>query len=152
MDTAWMIEPVFWNWLIIAVVFFLLEAIATSFFFIFLAIDSLIIATITVFMPELSWQWQFMLFALLSLPTMLFWYVIARRWQSKGDDLASKLNNRAKYLIGRQYVLKTPIEQNYGRLQIDDTLWTIYGEDMPAGTKITITSIDSSTLNVSRID
>lgn len=149
---AFMIEPIFWNWLILAGLLLLFEIFTTSFFFIFWAMAALIVALLTYFMPSISWQWQILSFALLSLPALMLWWFIAKNWQADKDDAASRLNNRGRYLIGRQYILKTPIEQQYGRLQIDDSIWTVHGEDMPAGTKIIVTDIESSTLHVSRVD
>lgn len=148
---AWLIEPIYWNWLILCGLFLLLEVFTVSFFFLTWATTALIMAAIAAFLPSISWQMQLLLFAVLSLLAVAFWWIFARHWQRDPNDTAGKLNNRGRYLIGRHYVLQTPIEQGYGRLQIDDSLWTVQcDEDLPAGTKVVIEDIDSLTLKVAR--
>lgn len=148
----WLIDPIFWNWLILGALLLLLEALSASFFFMFWATAAFILTALTYFYPTMSWQWQLINFALLSLPALLAWRSVAKKWQKDPNDTASKLNNRGRDLIGRQFTLQTPITQNYGHLQINDTFWIIHGEDLPAGSTVIITDLNSSTLEVRRVD
>lgn len=148
----WLITPVFWNWLILTALLLLLEAFTISLFFMFWGFAALLMAGITAFFPELSLPWQILGFSLFSLIFITLWWILARHWQKDPQDKAGKLNNRGRNLIGRQFILQTPIRQGYGRIQIDDSLWTVHGEDMPAGSKIEITTVDSLILDVRKID
>ncbi|UJF23828.1 NfeD family protein [Suttonella sp. R2A3] len=149
---ALLIDPIYWNWLILCGLFLLMEIFTVSFFFLIWATTALIMAAITFAFPEMSWQMQLLLFSVLSLVGVVLWWFFARHWRRSPNSTADKLNNRGRYLIGRQYVLQTPIHQGYGRLQIDDSLWTVQcDEELPAGTKVVIKDIDSLTLKVARV-
>ncbi|RKW19041.1 MAG: NfeD family protein, partial [Cardiobacterium sp.] len=63
------------------------------------------------------------------------------------DDAASLLNKRGAQYIGREYTLDTPVENGYGKLKIGDSLWTINGENLPAGTTIIITAAEDNHLH-----
>lgn len=147
-----MLEPIFWNWLILACVFLALEAFTTSFFFIFWAMAAAVLTALTWWQPELSLQIQALSFALLSVVSISLWWVISRKWQKpNGDDMAAKLNNRGRNLLGQHLVLQMPIVHGSGRVQIDDGTWTIRGEDMPAGTTVVVVNADSAVLDVVRV-
>ena len=149
---AFLIEPVFWNWLILSAILMLLEIVSASFFFLFWALAALLMALLTRFSHTLSWPAQLICFALFSTVCIAaWWFFFARNWQKDKQDAASKLNNRGKNLIGRRYSLQTPIENGIGRLQIDDSIWTIRGEDMPAGSVVEILAVDSLELEVGRV-
>ena len=102
---------------------------------------------ITFAAPGLDWHWQGAIFAALSLIAILLWRQLARRWQSRKDDAASLLNKRGAQYIGREYTLDTPVENGYGKLKIGDSLWTINGENLPAGTTIVITAVEDNHLH-----
>lgn len=149
----WLIEPVFWNWLILCGLFMLMEIFTVTFFFLTWATAAAIMAVILLIWPTSSWQNQGLIFAVLSLLAIGFWWLFARHWQKNPNDQSGKLNNRGRALLGRTFILRRPIEQQYGQLHIDDSLWTIYcSEDLPAGTKVIVTDIDSLTLLVKRVD
>ena len=57
------------------------------------------------------------------------------------------LNKRGAQYIGREYTLDTPVENGYGKLKIGDSLWTIHGDDLPAGTDIIITAAEDNRLH-----
>ncbi|MDO4776862.1 MAG: NfeD family protein [Cardiobacteriaceae bacterium] len=149
-----MFEPVFWNWLILAAVFLIVEAFTVSFFFLLWAMAAFVLAGLTAFAPDLSWQWQALWFFVFSVLCLLLWYGVVRHWRkTEARDEAAQLNNRGLALIGRQFVLGSAIHEQYGRLQIDDSLWTVYSPvDLPAGTKIRIVRIESTTLHVEAIE
>lgn len=151
--SPWLLEPVYWHWLILCAVFLLLEIFTVTFFFLTWATAAAVLAVVTVLYPSLSVALQWLLFAVLSLLAIGFWWQVARYWQRDPNDRAGKLNNRGRALLGRTFVLAKPIAQQYGQLHIDDSLWTIYcDEDLPAGSKVMVTGIDSLTLLVKRVD
>ncbi|MDO5090024.1 MAG: NfeD family protein [Cardiobacteriaceae bacterium] len=149
-----MFEPVFWNWLILAAVFLIVEAFTVSFFFLLWAMAAFAMAGLTALMPALPWPWQALWFFVFSVVCLAAWYGIARHWRKSGTrDEAAQLNNRGLALIGRQFVLQEAVHEQYGRLQIDDSLWTVYSPvDLPAGTKIRIARIESTTLHVEAVE
>lgn len=144
------IEPIFWNWLILACIFLVLETLSASFFFIFWAMAAILLAIVTWLMPNVPLAWQALCFSILSIISIGIWWKVTRQWQNNKNDDASLLNHRGKQLIGRQFMLQSPIIGGFGRLQIDDSLWTIRGEDMPSGTVIIIVDVKSMELVVSQ--
>lgn len=146
---AQLIQPVFWNWLILSGLFLLLELLSGSFFFLFWAAAALLMTLLTLILPALSWPAQLIWFSLFSLFSIAaWWFFLVRNWQKDKQDIASRLNNRGKNLIGRKYRLQTPIINGRGRLQIDDSIWTIRGAEMPAGSIVEIVAVDSLELDV----
>lgn len=86
------IEPIFWNWLILACLFLAIEAFTASFFFIFWAMAALTLTLLTWLMPELGIQSQALAFALLSIISITAWWFITKAWQPKNyNDEAAKL-------------------------------------------------------------
>ena len=146
------IEPIFWNWLILACLFLAIEAFTASFFFIFWAMAALTLTLLTWLMPELGIQSQALAFSLLSIISITAWWFITKAWQPKNhNDEAAKLNYRSRNLIGRHLVLEMPIVHGSGRVKIDDGMWTIRGEDMPAGTTVLVVNVDSLVLDVVKV-
>jgi membrane protein implicated in regulation of membrane protease activity len=73
-----------------------------------------------------------------------------KRLQDKGEESDQPLlNQRSAQLIGRTATLAEPINDGYGRVQIDGVHWRISGPDLPAGARVKVTSsVDSGTLAV----
>ena len=140
-------DPPFWNWLILTGIFLLAEVLTVSFFFLFWGLAAAALVVITLAVPTLDWRWQSVIFAVLSLVAILLWRQVARRWQANKNDTAALLNNRGAQYIGRQFTLDTPIENGYGKLKIGDSLWTITGDNLPAGTDIIITAAEDNRLH-----
>lgn len=147
-----LLEPIFWNWLVLAAFFLFVELISPSFFAFFLSLAAAIVAAISFIYPELSLSVQGICFALFALVNTIFWWkFVKKRWQNDRRDLSTQLNHPDNELIGRHFQLQTPIENGRGQLQINDSFWTIHGEDMPAGAIIQIDRIESLDICVSRV-
>ena len=58
------------------------------------------------------------------------------------------LNRRADALVGRQFVLETPIFAGAGTIRVDDTVWRVAGPDLPAGSRVTVQRADGVMLYV----
>jgi membrane protein implicated in regulation of membrane protease activity len=56
------------------------------------------------------------------------------------------LNQRSGSYVGRTVVLLEAIENGRGKVQIDDAIWQVEGEDAPAGSKVRITGVDGMLL------
>lgn len=147
-----LLQPIFWNWLILMCLFLIMEVFSFSFFFIFWAMAAAALAAVTWFSPNLALPWQALWFALFSVLSIGLWWCLAKNWQQDKEDAASRLNNRGKQLLGRQFVLQTPIINGAAHLQIDDSLWVVRGENMPAGTTVVVVQVNSMELDVVRVD
>ena len=48
-------------------------------------------------------------------------------------------------------VVEEPIENDIGKVRIEDTLWRAAGQDAPKGNKVRIIGIDGATFQVERV-
>ena len=136
----------FWHWWIFAVALVIIEILAPTFFALWLAIAAFITGLALLLMPELQWQTQVLLFAVLSVISIIAW----RRYYSTNPIETDQpmLNRRGEQYIGRTITLTIPIEDGHGKVQVDDSTWKIEGADCPAGTKVKIIGIDNVVFQV----
>lgn len=134
----------YWHWLAAGLVLIALEMLVPGFYLLFLGIAALGTGVVVWLLP-LSALWQFSLFAVLSIITV----VLGRRWYSRQNaDTSSGLNRRSAQLVGRKVVLAEAIVNGRGKVNIDDTLWTARGDDLPAGQKVEIVGVSGTEVEV----
>ena len=99
--------------------------------------------------PEMAWEYQVFLFALLSVASIVAW----RLYYSKNPITTDEplLNRRGEQYVGRVVTLKEAIVDGQGKVSIDDSTWKVEGEDCPAGTKIKIVSINNVMFQVEAV-
>ncbi|WNJ99417.1 NfeD family protein [Thalassospiraceae bacterium LMO-JJ14] len=140
----------FWYWWILAVVLVILELMAPGVIFLWLGAAAVVSGFILFAVPDIAWQQQFLIFAVLSVVSV----VAGRLWWAKRSPTESDhptLNRRGQQYIGRTFKLNTAIEDGVGRITVDDTTWRVNGDDMPAGTHVTVTGVDGATFKVERV-
>jgi membrane protein implicated in regulation of membrane protease activity len=140
----------YWHWLIAAGVLLLIEVLAPSFFFLWMAVAAAVTAAALWLQPGLDWQYQLMIFSVLSVVSI----VLFRRYQRARPVTTDQptLNRRGEQYIGRTFTLAEPIINRSGVLRVDDTSWRISGDDQPAGTRVTVSGADGVILQVRRAD
>ena len=134
-----------WSWLILAGIFLLLELAAPGVFLIWFGFAAAIVGAVALG-TGLTWQWQFVLFAVLSITS-----AFAARNYMRNNPLESDrplLNKRAMQLVGQSYVLHEPIENGRGKVRVGDTVWLVEGKDMAKGKRVKVTGADGTTLQV----
>ena len=135
-----------WSWLAIGLLLIIIEIFAPGAVFVWLGIAAVIVGLIVGVLPSLGWEIQVVLFALLSVVSMVGGRMYLKRNPLETSD--SKLNRRAEQYVDRTFVLAEAIENGYGKLVVDDSTWKIKGDDMPAGSKVRVIGADSTVLNV----
>ena len=136
----------YWGWWIFGIVLVALEVAAPGAVFLWMAIGASIVGLIVFFIPELTWELQFLIFAILSVVN-----VLAARHYLKSRPIATdqpSLNRRGSQYIGRVFTLTEPIVDSRGRLYVDGTIWKIEGTDLSKGTKVIVTNVDGVILRV----
>ena len=130
----------FWHWIILAIVLISGEALGATGFLLGAVMAALEVALITYIWPDLSWQKQLSMFAVLALLcSVWFWYRF-KSFNQKTDQ--PKLNDRASQLIGRESALTQGMTGGQGKMQVGDTVWRVESEtNLPAGTQVKV--IDS---------
>jgi len=128
-----------------------LEIFAPTSFLLWPAIAAVITGFFSWLLPDMSWQLQLALFALLSI-----FVTLAGRYfyKNKGTNQTSHptLNRRGDSHKGRVVTLKEPIVNGVGSVMIDDTRWRLIGKDLPAGSVLTVTGTEGSSLTVEQTD
>ena len=87
------------------------------------------------------------MFAILTLLAALWWKWLSRRVrEQKHSD--SHLNQRGQQLIGRRFVLESPLVNGRG-LRVGDSSWPVSAsEDLGAGTHVEVIAIEGITLHI----
>lgn len=136
----------FWYWWIFAVVLVIIEILAPSFFALWMAIAAFLTGFALLLMPQMAWEYQLILFALLSVFSIVMW----RRYYLKNPIKSDQpsLNRRGEQYIGRTVTLQAPITDGIGKIRLDDSTWKIEGPDCPAGKKVRIVALNNVVFRV----
>ena len=62
------------------------------------------------------------------------------------------LNQRGADLVGRVVSLHDPIINGEGTIIVHDTHWQVRGPDMPAATRVKLTSLDNMVFTVEKVE
>ncbi len=139
----------FWHWWILAVVLIIIEVLAPSFFALWIAIAAFFTGLLLYVIPDLAWEYQVFVFAILSVLSIVAWRLYYVRNPIATDE--PLLNRRGEQYIGRIITLKEPIEDGQGKVRIDDSTWKIEGPDCAVGTKIRIIGVDNVVFKVETV-
>lgn len=141
-----------WTWVTIGLLALMAEIFLPGVYLIWFGLAAITTGLVSLALWNQSvwiWQVQFLSFALLSLV-----YVLAARRYMKSDDNSSDqphLNNREASMIGRTATLIDAIENGYGRIRLEDSVWRVSGADAPAGSRVMIVGANSQILQVELI-
>lgn len=140
----------FWHWWIFAVVLVTIEILAPSFFALWMAIAAFLTGLALLLLPQLGWEYQLMLFAILSVLSIVMW----RRYYLKNPIVSDQpdLNRRGAQYIGRVVTLQAPIIDGVGKIKLDDSTWKVQGPDCPIGKKVRITALENVVFSVEVVD
>ncbi|MCC7219186.1 MAG: NfeD family protein [Candidatus Contendobacter sp.] len=138
--SAWLLEPVYWNWWLLGVVLMAIEAVVPGFFFLWMGVAALLVGLLLTVLP-VAWTYQVMLFALLSVGSIVAWRLRLRRHPTQTQD--SLLNRRGHQYVGRVFTLDAPVVNGYGKIRVDDSTWkVVVNQDCPAGARLRIVGAD----------
>jgi membrane protein implicated in regulation of membrane protease activity len=138
----------FWHWWVLGVALIILESLVPGFFFLWLGVAAGVTGALLLAVPSLAWQFQVLVFAALSVVSIVAWRAYQRRHPQESDQPA--LNRRAEQYVGRTLILAEPIVGRRGKVRIDDSTWRVEGEDLPAGAAVRVVAADGVVLRVER--
>lgn len=134
------------HWFIVAVIFIGLEIMAPGAFFLWMGISAGIVGVIVVFISDMAWHIQLVLFAVLSVVSIVAWMQYQRKNPTKTDS--PLLSRRGEQYIGRVFTLSEPIMNGEGKIKVDDTTWKVHGEDCSDCIKVKVVGIKSTVFQV----
>lgn len=135
-----------WHWWILAVALVILEVFAPGAFFLWLGIAAGVVGGLVYLMPHISWEYQILIFSVLSVVSIVVWRKFFRTSPTDTDQPA--LNRRGEQYVGRLFTLEEPIVNGLGKIRVDDSTWKIHGDDCTAGTRVEVTGVDGTVLRV----
>lgn len=135
-----------WNWLVFGLLLMGLELMLPGVFLFWLGLAALLVGLLS-FVIALSWQLQFLMFAVFAAAAVPVWRRVARS-NSGVSNSNPFLNKRSEAMIGRVFTLEKPIIDGAGTVRIDDTIWRVAGPDTPAGSRVRIVHADGASLTV----
>ena len=139
-------QIVFWYWWVLAAILLVLEMTLPGVVFLFLAIGAAASGALLAVAPGTSLEAQLGVFAVFAVASALALRPTLRRLQ--GRVAASTLNARGDALVGRTFVLDTPILGGRGRAKLGDGSWIITGPDMVAGARVRVAAVNGTELKV----
>ena len=136
----------YWDWFIAGLVLVILEIFAPGAVFLWLGIAAGVVGAVVFFAPYLDWKFQFTLFAVLSVVSI----VVSRRYLKRRplETDHPNLNRRGAQYVGRELILDAALSGGRGRLRGDDTTWRVEGPDLPVGAKVRVTAVNGATLKI----
>jgi hypothetical protein len=136
----------YWHWFIFALLLLILELFVPGAFFLSMGVAAGVVGVVLWLFPVLGWEYQFLIFGVLSVVTVMLW----RRHMSDRPQISDQphLNRRGEQYVGRSFTLQEPIVNGQGKIRVDDSTWKIHGTDRPAGSQITVTGVDGVVLLV----
>ncbi len=142
-------ELSYWHWVVIGLVFVIIEMFVPGAFFFGMGTASLIVGGLLWVFPEFSWQWQFFSFAVLAFISIL----VGRHWIKTRPIVSDQplLNQRGAQYIGRTFTLIEDMDNGQSKIQVDDSTWRVEGEAGQAGENVRVIGVDGVMLQVEQI-
>ena len=140
----------YWQWWVLGLVLLILEVFTPGFIFIWMGISAGVVGWVLLLYPDLGWQYQVLLFSLLSIVAIVGWRLWLFRHPIRTDQ--PTLNRRAAQYIGRSFTLDAPIVNGRGRIRVDDSYWRVEGPDLPIGSRVQVVAVDGVVLKIHRAE
>lgn len=144
-----MTTVLYWHWWILGVVFLTLEMLVPGTFMLWLGVAAGVIGLILVVAPDLRVEYQLLLFAILSIASIVAWRAYDRRRPTQSDQ--PTLNRRADQYLARVFKLEQAIVNGQGKAVVDDTVWLVVGPDLPVGTAVRCVGVEGTALRVEKV-
>ncbi len=139
----------FWYWWVIGLVLLVLEIFMPGSLFLWMAISAGLTGFLMMLIPSLSIIHALIFFSVFSVVSVWAWRTFAH---TKAKDIDQPLlNERGEQFIGRVVTLSTAIVNGQGKVRLDDTIWKVEGKDCPAHTRVRVTGIHGTILQVESV-
>ena len=138
----------FWDWLGLGTVLLILEVFGAGGYLLWMGVAAAAVGVLTFVLPAMAWTVQFMLFAVLSVMTAVYWWRRQRTVNRPSDQPG--LNMRGQELIGRTFIVHDAIVEGRGKIKVGDGVWIVTGPDTSVGSQVKVIAQDGAILRVER--
>lgn len=145
----WLDNLAYWHWWVLAGILIALEITAPGYVFLWIAIAAAVTGFVKLILP-IGWEWQLLIFGTLSLLIVIYAKKFVKKYEPETDQ--PDLNRRGDQFVGRVFTLEEAIENGSGRVKIKDTSWRVEGDDLAAGSKVKVVSINGASLVVEKAE
>lgn len=141
-----------WFWISLGGLLLAAEMLGASGYLLWSGVSAVIVGVIVWLLPELSWEWQGSLFAVMTIAVAyLWWYWLRKRPTATSGSPV--LNQRNRQLIGTRATLTEAMHNGLGRINIADGSWRAQAnEDLPIGTEVEVVAVEGTTLVIRAIN
>lgn len=136
----------FWHWWVFAIVLFTLEVFSPGAFFMWMGIAAGATGLSLLIAPELSWQWQFILFAAASIAAILIGRIFFHQKAINTED--PTISQLEKELTGGVFKVEKAIINGSGRVKVGESTWKAQGPDCKAGSTVKVVGVQGAVLLV----
>ena len=145
---SFLTELSYWYWFSFGIMLLVLELFGAGGFLLWVGLAAILTGVIILLFPQLAWNIQLIVFALLAIGHTMFW------WQYvKHRPKQTKLNQRNLSYVGKISELQEPIQNGRGKIHLGDTVWIASAEeDIPAHKKVRVIGVNGTILKVEAID
>lgn len=139
-------ELQFWHWWVLGGLLVAIEAFAPGFMILWPGVAAGLVGVIVLLWPGMPLPGQLILFAALSVASIVAWQAYRRAHPLSTDQ--PYLNRRGSQYLGQQFGLVEPIEHGRGRIRLGDGTWAVAGPDLPAGHVVEVIDVQGTVLHV----
>ncbi len=139
-----------WHWIAFGVVLISLEVFISGFVIFWFGIAAIIVGILVAIFPEMSWEWQIIIFSISSVASIFAWFNYAKNKTQLTDR--PELNDKGAQYLDRIFTLKSPIVDGVGKIKVGDTSWRVAGEDTPEGKQVKVVGLKATTLLVEPVE
>lgn len=141
-----------WFWLSLGGVLLAAEMLGAGGYLLWSGVAALLVGALIWLLPALAWEWQGVIFAVLTVVVAYLWWYWLRRRSAAASGGSPVLNQRNRQLIGTRATLTEPMHNGMGRINIGDSSWRAQAaEDLPAGTEVEVVAVEGVTLVIRAI-
>lgn len=137
-----------WHWFAFALLLMIVELLGCAGFLFWMGLSAAGTGFVVLALPTLHWPLQVICFALGSILCSILWWLHLRNAPTRTDNVY--LNQRSQQYVGRIFTLDEAIVNGRGQIKVDDSQWRVEGDDLPAGTKVKVASVDGVVLKVEK--
>lgn len=136
----------FWDWLGLGTVLLILEVFGAGGYLLWMGVAAAAVGVLTFIIPGMHWTLQFLLFAVTSVLTALYWWRRQRTVNRPSDQPG--LNMRGQELIGRVFIVQSAVVDGRGKIKVGDGVWLVSGPDTAVGGQVRVVGQDGAILRV----